>query len=63
MELPEGFVEKDDDLAFEEDIARNRYSVKKWWRYIQAKKHASRTVRRARSPRVLWVSTRAHPGR
>lgn len=48
----EGIVENVDDFAFEEDLARDRYSVKKWWQYIQTKKNATREARRAARPRT-----------
>jgi hypothetical protein len=31
---------KDQDLLYEEDVLRNPYNLKGWWRYIQAKKGA-----------------------
>lgn len=31
-------IQEDGDLAYEEEILRNPYSVKQWLRYIQQKK-------------------------
>jgi len=36
---------KDQDLLYEEDVLRNPYSLKGWWRYIQAKKEAKPSAR------------------
>ncbi len=31
----------DDDLLYEEELLRNPYSLKMWWRYIQARTDAT----------------------
>jgi len=36
---------KDQDLLYEEDVLRNPYNLKGWWRYIQAKKEATSVQR------------------
>ena len=33
-------LQAEEDLLFEEDILRNAYSLKYWWRYIDAKRYA-----------------------
>ena len=33
-------LEDDSDLLYEEDILRNGYSLKYWWRYMEAKQRA-----------------------
>lgn len=32
------FLQNDEDLAYEEDILRNSYSIKTWLRYIEFKR-------------------------
>lgn len=36
--------QEEDDLAYEEDILRNPYSVKCWLRYIEHKKDGSKNA-------------------
>ena len=36
--------QEEEDVAYEEDILRNPYSVKCWLRYIEFKKDASKDV-------------------
>ena len=40
------------DLLYEEDIMRNAYSLKYWWRYIEAKRRA-----RAVADDVMWFGS------
>lgn len=48
----------DDDLLYEEELLRNPYSLKMWWRYIQARTDAS-----ARRRYVLYErALKALPG-
>ena len=47
------FIEQDDDVAFEEELARNRYSVKKWLEYIKTKMaDGQRLVRASAGSRI-----------
>lgn len=32
---------QDEDLLYEEEILRNPYELRKWWRYLQARKGIS----------------------
>ena len=41
------------DLLFEEDILRNAYSLKYWWRYLEAKSRAPPRQRNQISERAL----------
>jgi pre-mRNA-splicing factor SYF1 len=46
-------LQEEADLPFEEDLLRNPYSVKAWWRYLEHKRTASRTVRNLIYERAL----------
>jgi hypothetical protein len=48
----------EDDLLYEEELLRNPYSLKMWWRYIQARADASERRRHLLFERAL----RALPG-
>ena len=37
----EDLLPNDEDLLYEEELLRNPYSLKMWWRYIDARKHVS----------------------
>ena len=37
----EDLLPTDDDLLYEEELLRNPFSLKMWWRYIEARKHVS----------------------
>ena len=37
----EELLPNDEDLLYEEELLRNPYSLKMWWRYIDARKHVS----------------------
>ena len=37
----EDLLPKDEDLLYEEELMRNPYSLKMWWRYVQARTDAS----------------------
>jgi pre-mRNA-splicing factor SYF1 len=41
------------DLSYEEDLSRNPYSLKLWWRYIQSKREAPAKVRYTLYERAL----------
>ena len=43
-------LQDDDDLPFEEDVLRNPYSLKAWWRYLEAKSAAPAKV----TVLILW---------
>jgi pre-mRNA-splicing factor SYF1 len=49
---------RDEDLLFEEELLRNPYSLKMWWRYIQARTDATAKRRYLLYERAL----RALPG-
>jgi hypothetical protein len=54
----EELMPTDDDLLYEEELLRNPYSLKMWWRYIQARTDAS-----ARRRYVLYErALKALPG-
>jgi hypothetical protein len=38
-------LDRADDIVFEEDVARNPYSIRHWWTYVQAKRDSSAKVR------------------
>ena len=44
---------EDVDLLYEEDILRNAYSLKYWWRYMEAKKRAPAKQRNMIAERAL----------
>lgn len=46
-------MQEESDIAFEEDILRNSYSVKAWWRYLEHKRTAPRAVRNMIYERAL----------
>ena len=35
----------DDDLLYEEELLRNPYSLRMWWRYLEARKDAAQKRR------------------
>ena len=37
----EDLLPNDEDLLYEEELLRNPFSLKMWWRYIEARKHVS----------------------
>lgn len=39
------FLENEKDVEFEEEISRNPYRLKSWWRYLLAKEGARRKTR------------------
>ena len=49
----ESAVAEDTDLLYEEDILRNAYSLKYWWRYMDAKQRASPKQRNMIAERAL----------
>lgn len=49
----EGVGAEDVDLLYEEDILRNAYSLKYWWRYMDAKKRAPAKQRNMIAERAL----------
>ncbi|CAN1192380.1 Pre-mRNA-splicing factor SYF1 [Linum perenne] len=38
MSIPEDFYPSEDDLAYEEELLRNPFSLKLWWRYLVARR-------------------------
>lgn len=51
-------LDRADDFAYEEDVARNPYSIRHWWVYIQAKRESPAKVGGARA----WaVNPPPHP--
>ena len=38
--LPSSLLPSEEDLLYEEEILRNPFSLKLWWRYLQARKDA-----------------------
>jgi pre-mRNA-splicing factor SYF1 len=53
MVAEEEEVPEDVDLLYEEDILRNAYSLKYWWRYMDAKKRAPAKKRNMIAERAL----------
>lgn len=51
--LNAGVLQEESDIPFEEDILRNPYSVKAWWRYLEHKRTAPRAVRNMVYERAL----------
>lgn len=47
------FLENEKDLEFEEEISRNPYRLKSWWRYLLAKEGAKRKTRNVIHERAL----------
>ncbi|CAM9610555.1 unnamed protein product [Choristocarpus tenellus] len=47
------FLENEKDLEFEEEISRNPYRLKSWWRYLQAKEGARKKTRNVIHERAL----------
>lgn len=43
----------EDDLLYEEELLRNPYSLKMWWRYLQARADASERRRHLLFERAL----------
>lgn len=58
MGLIDDLMPSDEDLLYEEELLRNPYSLKMWWRYIQAKVDAPAKKRYLLFERAL----RALPG-
>ncbi|CAM9261543.1 unnamed protein product, partial [Phaeothamnion confervicola] len=54
------FLTNSEDLEFEEEIARNPYKLKAWWRYLQAKRGASRKARNILHERALHFLPRSY---
>ena len=50
---PDLNLEDDTDLLYEEDILRNGYSLKYWWRYMEAKQRAPAKQRNMIAERAL----------
>jgi len=50
----------DDDLAYEEELLRSPFSVKGWWRYLQARKGAPPARRRVLFERALAALPGSH---
>ena len=50
---PTELFEDDTDLLYEEDILRNGYSLKYWWRYMEAKQRAPAKQRNMIAERAL----------
>jgi len=49
----EDLFDDDTDLLYEEDILRNAYSLKYWWRYLEAKRRAPARQRNLIAERAL----------
>ncbi|CBJ33520.1 conserved unknown protein [Ectocarpus siliculosus] len=47
------FLENEKDIEFEEEISRNPYRLKSWWRYLLAKEGAKRKTRNIIHERAL----------
>ena len=47
------FLENEKDVEFEEEISRNPYRLKSWWRYLLAKEGARRKTRNVIHERAL----------
>lgn len=47
------FLENEQDIEFEEEISRNPYRLKSWWRYLLAKEGARRKTRNIIHERAL----------
>lgn len=47
------FLENEKDVEFEEEISRNPYRLKAWWRYLLAKEGARRKTRNVIHERAL----------
>ena len=41
----EELLPDDDDLLYEEELLRNPYSLRMWWRYLEARKDAAQKRR------------------
>ena len=41
----EELLPEDDDLLYEEELLRNPYSLRMWWRYLEARKDAAQKRR------------------
>jgi hypothetical protein len=42
---PRSFPQKEEDIAFEEEVVRNPFALKTWWHYLLAKKEAEAPAR------------------
>ena len=38
------FLDRAEDYTYEEDVARNPYSIRHWWTYVQAKRESPAKV-------------------
>ena len=53
MSIPKELYPTEDDLPYEEEILRNPFSLKQWWRYLVARADAPFTKRRVLYERAL----------
>uniref|UniRef100_A0A0V0IVY4 Pre-mRNA-splicing factor SYF1 n=1 Tax=Solanum chacoense TaxID=4108 RepID=A0A0V0IVY4_SOLCH len=53
MSIPRELYPTEDDLPYEEEILRNPFSLKQWWRYLVARADAPFTKRRVLYERAL----------
>ncbi|KAG5627434.1 hypothetical protein H5410_012652 [Solanum commersonii] len=53
MSIPRELYPTEDDLPYEEEILRNTFSLKQWWRYLVARADAPFTKRRVLYERAL----------
>jgi pre-mRNA-splicing factor SYF1 len=58
-ELPADLLPAEEDLLYEEEILRDPFSLKLWWRYLQARKDAPARKRRLLFERAI----KALPGK
>lgn len=49
----ESLMPSDEDLLYEEELLRNPYSLKMWWRYLEARKEAPTQKRHLLYERAL----------
>ena len=49
----ESLLPSDEDLLYEEELLRNPYSLKMWWRYLEARKEAPTQKRHLLYERAL----------
>lgn len=43
--IDKDLLPEDDDLLYEEELLRNPYSLRMWWRYLEARKDAAQKRR------------------
>ena len=53
MEAIAEALDRADDFTHEEEVARNPYSIRNWWNYIEAKRESPSRVR-AWPHRAAW---------